>query len=53
VPGAKWARAVIGSGHTVLLAQPQTFMNVSGPAVGKGWLAKYELDAAKDLLVVL
>ncbi|MGD0616784.1 MAG: aminoacyl-tRNA hydrolase [Bryobacteraceae bacterium] len=38
------------AGHRVMLAKPQTFMNVSGPPVG-GLLAKYEF-AAKDLLVV-
>ncbi len=38
------------AGHRVMLAKPQTFMNVSGPSVG-GLLAKYEF-AAKDLLVV-
>jgi PTH1 family peptidyl-tRNA hydrolase len=38
------------SGHRVMLAKPQTFMNVSGPSVG-GLLAKFEFEA-KDLLVV-
>src|SRR5271157_5788534 len=38
------------AGHRVMLAKPQTFMNVSGPSVG-GLLAKYGFEA-KDLLVV-
>jgi len=38
------------AGHKVMLAKPQTFMNVSGPSVG-GLLAKFEFDA-KDLVVV-
>jgi peptidyl-tRNA hydrolase, PTH1 family len=38
------------AGHRVMLAKPQTYMNVSGHSVG-GLLAKYEF-AAKDLLVV-
>ncbi len=38
------------AGHKVMLAKPQTFMNVSGPSVG-GLLTKYGFEA-KDLLVV-
>ncbi len=38
------------AGHRVMLAKPQTFMNVSGPSVG-GLLAKFGFET-KDLLVV-
>jgi len=38
------------AGKRVLLAKPQTFMNVSGPSV-KGLLAKYELQPGQLLLV--
>jgi PTH1 family peptidyl-tRNA hydrolase len=37
-------------GKPVVLAKPQTFMNVSGPSV-KGLLARYELEPARLLLV--
>ena len=37
-------------GKPVALAQPQTYMNLSGPAV-KGLLARYELGADKLVLV--
>jgi len=37
-------------GSAVILAKPQTYMNVSGPAV-KALLARYELDAGRLLLV--
>ena len=43
------ARATIGS-ETVLLAKPETFMNLSGISV-RELLGKYELDV-KDLLVL-
>ena len=50
----KDCRALVGqgavSGRRVLLAKPQTFMNVSGEAV-KGLLVKYELAPA-DLILV-
>ncbi|MGI8741388.1 MAG: aminoacyl-tRNA hydrolase [Bryobacteraceae bacterium] len=50
----KDSMALVGQGHiadqTVMLAKPQTFMNVSGPSV-KGLLAKHEI-ATGDLLVV-
>lgn len=42
-------RGLLG-GRPALLAKPQTFMNVSGPAV-KGLLDKYELDASSLVLV--
>ena len=38
------------AGHRVMLAKPQTYMNVSGSSVG-GLLAKFGFEA-KDLLVV-
>ena len=37
-------------GRAVMLAKPQTFMNVSGPSV-KGLLARYELQPGQLLLV--
>jgi PTH1 family peptidyl-tRNA hydrolase len=50
----KEAQALVGlgriGGSQVILAKPQTFMNLSGPSV-KMLLAKYELDAG-NLLVV-
>ena len=46
---AKVGQGLIGSA-TVLLAQPQTFMNLSGQAV-QGLAAKYELDAARIVIV--
>ena len=44
------ARVVIGD-QQVLLAKPETFMNLSGFAV-RELVAKYEVDPAKDLIVV-
>jgi len=44
------ARAVIGS-ETVLLAKPETFMNLSGLAVG-GLVAEYEARPETDLVVI-
>jgi PTH1 family peptidyl-tRNA hydrolase len=50
----KDSMALVGQGaiggHKVLLAKPQTFMNVSGPSV-KGLLTKYELQPGQLLLV--
>jgi PTH1 family peptidyl-tRNA hydrolase len=50
----KDCQSLIGSaiieGQRVLLAKPQTFMNLSGQAVG-GLISKYELDA-KSLIVI-
>lgn len=50
----KDSMALVGRGsigeHRVMLAKPQTFMNLSGPAVN-GLLAKNEL-AAEDLILV-
>ena len=50
----KDSMALVGQGtiggHKVLLAKPQTFMNVSGPSV-KGLLMKYELQPGQLLLV--
>jgi PTH1 family peptidyl-tRNA hydrolase len=43
-------RAVI-SGQEVLLAKPETFMNLSGLSVGE-LVREYELDPARDLMVV-
>jgi len=42
---AKVGQGLIGS-EAVLLAQPQTFMNLSGQAV-KGLAEKYQVDAAR------
>jgi len=44
------ARAVIGS-ETVLLAKPETFMNLSGMAV-RELAAKHEVRPEKDLIVI-
>jgi PTH1 family peptidyl-tRNA hydrolase len=44
------ARAVI-SEQSVLLAKPETYMNLSGLAV-RELLAKYELNAASDLILI-
>jgi peptidyl-tRNA hydrolase, PTH1 family len=44
------ARAVIGS-ETVLLAKPETFMNLSGLAV-RELAAEYEAKAEEDLVVI-
>ena len=50
----KESMALVGQGaienKRVLLAKPQTFMNVSGPSV-KGLLVKYELQPGQLLLV--
>ena len=46
---AKVGQGLIGS-ETVLLAQPQTFMNLSGQAV-KGLAEKYQLGAARIVVV--
>src|ERR1039458_8335060 len=46
---AKVGQGLIGSA-TVLLAQPQTFMNLSGQAV-QGLAEKYELDEARVVIV--
>src|SRR5579864_2733037 len=52
--GRKDSRALVGqgsiAGKRVLLAKPQTFMNVSGPSVN-GLLVKYELQPGRLLLV--
>jgi len=52
--GRKDSMALVGQGNiagkTVMLAKPQTFMNVSGPSV-KGLMVKNEI-APGDLLVV-
>jgi peptidyl-tRNA hydrolase, PTH1 family len=42
--------AVIG-GHEVVLAKPETFMNLSGLSV-RELMAEYEADPAKDLIVI-
>lgn len=44
------ARAVIGD-QQVLLAKPETFMNLSGLSV-RELVAKYEIDLAQDLIVI-
>jgi PTH1 family peptidyl-tRNA hydrolase len=44
------ARAVIGS-ETVLLAKPETFMNLSGISV-RELVAKHEVRAEEDLIVI-
>jgi len=44
------ARAVI-EGQQVLLAKPETYMNLSGRSVGE-LVAKYEIDPASDLIVI-
>jgi peptidyl-tRNA hydrolase, PTH1 family len=44
------ARAVIAE-HPVLLAKPETYMNLSGLAV-RDLLAKYKLNAASDLILI-
>ncbi len=44
------ARAVMG-GETVLLAKPETFMNLSGLAV-RELVAEYEATPASDLIVI-
>lgn len=53
--GQHWARSVIRRGRLdgteVLLAQPQTYMNLSGPAVRA--LLEAERLAAADLIVVV
>ena len=50
----KDSMALVGNGaiagKRVLLAKPQTFMNVSGPSV-KGLMARYELEPGQLLLV--
>jgi peptidyl-tRNA hydrolase, PTH1 family len=46
---ARVGQGLIGS-ETVLLAQPQTFMNLSGQAV-KGLVEKYQLPAARIVVV--
>ena len=52
--GRKDSMALVGqglvSGKRVLLAKPQTYMNVSGPSVN-GLLVKYELQPGQLLLV--
>ncbi len=52
---AKKSRALCGSGmiegQKVLLAKPQTFMNLSGDSVSR-LLQFYKLDPAKELIVV-
>jgi PTH1 family peptidyl-tRNA hydrolase len=40
----------VGLGEKIVLAKPQTFMNLSGPAV-KGLLERYELEAGRLILV--
>ena len=47
---AQTGRMRIGS-HDVLLAKPETFMNLSGQAV-RDLVEKYEVDASTDLIVV-
>jgi PTH1 family peptidyl-tRNA hydrolase len=42
--------AFVGLGEKIVLAKPQTFMNLSGPAV-KGLLERYELTAGRLILV--
>ena len=44
------ARAIV-EGHSVLLAKPETYMNLSGESVGD-LLERYEADPAKDLIVL-
>ena len=52
--GRKDSMALVGNGaiagKRVLLAKPQTYMNVSGPSV-KGLLAKHELKPEQLLLI--
>jgi len=43
------ARAIV-DGHSVLLAKPETYMNLSGESV-RDLLEHYEADPAKDLIV--
>lgn len=49
------SRALTGkcsiAGHEVLLAKPETYMNLSGTAVG-ALVAELGLDATKDLIVI-
>jgi peptidyl-tRNA hydrolase, PTH1 family len=40
----------VGLGERIVLAKPQTFMNLSGPSV-KGLLERYELEAGRLILV--
>jgi PTH1 family peptidyl-tRNA hydrolase len=40
----------VGLGERIVLAKPQTFMNLSGPSV-KGLLERYELTAGRLILV--
>ena len=40
----------VGLGEKIVLAKPQTFMNLSGPSV-KGLLERYELEAGRLILV--
>jgi PTH1 family peptidyl-tRNA hydrolase len=47
---AMTGKAVIG-GQEVLLAKPETFMNLSGMAV-RELVAEYAVDAARDLVVI-
>ncbi|MBV8892621.1 MAG: aminoacyl-tRNA hydrolase [Acidobacteria bacterium] len=47
---ASTARAVI-QGHQVLLAKPETYMNLSGLAV-RELVAKYEINPAEDLILI-
>jgi PTH1 family peptidyl-tRNA hydrolase len=42
--------SLVGLGANVVLAKPQTFMNLSGPSV-KGLLERYELTAGRLILV--
>jgi PTH1 family peptidyl-tRNA hydrolase len=44
------ARAIV-EGQSVLLAKPETYMNLSGESVGD-LLERYEVDPAKDLIVL-
>jgi len=49
-------QALVGRGRLggveVMLAKPQTFMNLSGDSV-KGLVARYDVDSAKDLVVAV
>jgi PTH1 family peptidyl-tRNA hydrolase len=42
--------SLVGLGARVVLAKPQTFMNLSGPSV-KGLLERYELESGRLILV--
>jgi PTH1 family peptidyl-tRNA hydrolase len=53
--GRKAFQSLIGrttvNGETVILMKPQTYMNLSGNAVGQA-VRYYHLDSARDLLVI-